>query len=184
MRSRFVLLLLLRPTTSGFTTVTRRVAQRPVGPKMAKRMTRRKRQSLVTSSRTQNSLVRTPPLGVRKQLRQEVGFACPDMLGSEHCGSPYLQWHHFDPEWHEEHHHRVKDMIALCAPHHDKAGVGAFTKDQLREFKARGAERALEVRGRFDWMRRQLLAVVGGMAVLDCPTIVQIGDHPIILGKA
>jgi hypothetical protein len=35
-------------------------------------------------------------------------------------------------------------------------------KEQLREFKRRATERAEEVKGRFEWMRHSLLAVVGG----------------------
>src|SRR3989442_14566184 len=119
---------------------------------------------------------RTPPLAVRRQLRQEIGFGCP-VPG---CGSPYLKWHHFDPSWREREHHDPQGMIALCAQHHDKADVGAFTKEQLHQFKREGRSRATEVRGRFDWMRHDLLAVVGGSFYHETPVIVQFRGEPMI----
>lgn len=52
-------------------------------------------------------------------------------------------------------------MIALCSEHHLKADAGAFTVDQLCEFKLKGAVNREELRGRFDWLRNKLLVVVG-----------------------
>jgi hypothetical protein len=69
---------------------------------------------------------------------------------------------------------------ALCSEHHDKADAGAYTKEQLREFKRRGAERAEDVKGRFDWMRYDLLAVVGGNFYYRTPVIFQYRSKPII----
>jgi hypothetical protein len=107
-------------------------------------------------------VTRTPPAGIRRALRQEVGFHCP----VDGCGNPYLTWHHFDPPWRVEHHHRVEGMIALCLDHAARADAGAFTNDQLRTLKREGRDRATAIRGRFDWMRRDLLAVVGGKFLL------------------
>lgn len=121
-------------------------------------------------------MTRKPPAKVRKQLRQEVGFRCP----VEGCGNPYLTWHHFDPPWHVENHHRPEGMIALCLDHAAKADGGAFTDDQLRTLKKNGRQRAEEVRGQFDWMRRDLLAVVGGCFYYEQPIIFQVGDKPCI----
>jgi hypothetical protein len=63
---------------------------------------------------------RTPPIAVRRKLRQEVGFACP----VPDCGSPYLTWHHFDPPWHVTPQHEPAGMIALC-----KSAPGAVTEN-------------------------------------------------------
>jgi hypothetical protein len=115
---------------------------------------------------------RTPPRATLRALRQEVGFCCP-VLG---CGSPYLTWHHFDPPWRVEHHHRPEGMIALCREHADQADNDAFTDDQLRELKRVGKARAQEVRGRFNWMRQDLLAVVGGNFYYRQPVIFEIGN--------
>lgn len=105
------------------------------------------------------------PVGVRKQLRQEVGFGCP----VPNCGNPYLTYHHFDPEWHVEQHHDPPRMIALCREHHDKAA--AFSKEQLRDMKRTALAQRNEVVGRFDWMRRDLLVIAGGNAFFEtkCP---------------
>jgi hypothetical protein len=110
-------------------------------------------------------------------LREEVSFHCPVIDGDGPiCGSPYLTWHHFDPPWRIEHHHRPEGMIALCRQHADEADAGAFTLEQQRQMKAEGLGRGTAVRGRFDWMRRDLLAIVGGSAYHDVPIPVMIGD--------
>ncbi len=119
---------------------------------------------------------RTPPINVRHELRREVGFGCP-MPG---CGNPYLYWHHFDPPWNERQHHDPAGMIALCGEHHAKADAGAFTKERLREFKRRGAECAGEIKGRLDWMRRSLLAVVGGNFYYETLIVFEFRNEPII----
>ena len=116
---------------------------------------------------------RTPPIEVRRELRREVGFGCP-VSG---CGNPYLEYHHFDPPWEEEHHHDPTRMIALCASHHAKAG--AWSKNQLRSMKLVSSNRP-EVRGRFEWMREDVLAVVGGNFFYETPKIVVYRDEPMI----
>jgi hypothetical protein len=68
-------------------------------------------------------------------------------------------------------------MIALCAEHHAKADAGAFTVEQLRELKSRPAR---VVVGRFDWRRRELLAVVGGNLYFETPVMVQHRGAPLI----
>ena len=115
---------------------------------------------------------RRPPRDVLRRLRAEVGFCCP----VEGCGNPYLTWHHFDPPWRIEHHHRVEGMIALCNEHANKADNGSFTDDQLRKLKAEGRARGLAARGRFDWMRNELLALVGGTFFYKCPLILRVGE--------
>lgn len=119
---------------------------------------------------------RTPPEGVKKILRDEVGFGCP-VPG---CGTPYLEWHHFDPPWRETPHHNPQGMIALCREHHIQADQGAFTTTQLHEFKKNGKDNWLAVQGKFNWMRNRLLAVVGGNFFYETPIIFQFKGTPII----
>ena len=122
-----------------------------------------------------NPLRRYPPAAVRRQLRQEVGFRCP-----AECGNPYLTWHHFDPPWAVEHHHRPDGMVALCLDHASRADAGAFTDDQIRQMKRQGIDRSVAVQGRFDWMRQDLLAVVGGNFYYKTPVILEIGERPCV----
>lgn len=116
---------------------------------------------------------RKPPRDVLRILRREVRFGCP----AEGCGRPYLTWHHFDPPWRIENHHRPEGMIALCREHADKADNGSYTDDQLREFKRSGRSMAQRVGGKFDWLRRELVSVVGGTLYYRCPTILQVNSH-------
>lgn len=118
-------------------------------------------------------LQRDPPAEVRRRLRHEVGFGCP----VPRCGSPFLEYHHFDPEWHIEHHHRPEGLIPLCPTHHAQAA--AFTVSQLRQFK-KVARAAASPSGRFEWMRRELVGAVGGCLYHETPILVQLGEEPMI----
>lgn len=118
---------------------------------------------------------RVPPKAVIMQLRQEVGFGCP-VLG---CGNPYLEWHHFDPPWREQEHHNPDGMIALCTHHHKKADGGAYTKEQLQEMKHNVVNAEL-VRGQFDWLRNDLLAVVGGILYHETLNILRVDGRDVI----
>lgn len=120
---------------------------------------------------------RTPPLGVRQQLRRDVGFGCPAPTSEGICGNPYLSWHHFDPPWAVRKHHEPQGMIALCTEHHNKADAGAYTVEQLRAMKAASHD---AIRGRFDWMRRALLIVAGGNFYFRTPVAVQLLGHPLV----
>ncbi|MHC9291546.1 hypothetical protein ACRCUN_03720 [Mycobacterium sp. LTG2003] len=110
---------------------------------------------------------------MKRFLRQEVAFGCP-VPG---CGNPYLQYHHFDPEWHIERHHDPARMVAICGEHHAKAR--AFTRAQCREFKENGAMRNRVVQGKFDWMRKEILGVAGGYHYGN-GAILTYGDHRLI----
>ena len=101
-----------------------------------------------------NLVTRNIPVAVKKILRKEVEFGCP----INNCGVPYLEYHHFDPPWHVENHHRPEGMIALCATHHAKAD--AFTIEQMREFKNNAQNEF--VKGRFEWLRERVLTRIGG----------------------
>ncbi len=67
-------------------------------------------------------------------------------------------------------------MIALCPEHHRKADAGAYTKAQLREFKNNAIAHSKDIIGRFDWLRNDLLVVIGGFFYYKKPQ-----DHPLAL---
>lgn len=96
------------------------------------------------------------------------------------CMNPYLEWHHFDPPWREREHQDPRGMIALCAEHHKKADAGAFTKDQLKLLKTNTGKNRREVAGRFDWLRRKILVVIGGSFFYDVDVALQISGKPIV----
>jgi hypothetical protein len=100
---------------------------------------------------------RTPPAEVRRALRKEVGFGCP-VPG---CRQALLTWHHFDPPWSVEQHHRPDGMIALCRPHHDAADHGTFSRDELRTFK-RSTSVGLPAIAVAPWSKREFLVRLGG----------------------
>jgi hypothetical protein len=95
------------------------------------------------------------------------------------CGNPYLEYHHFDPRWSIRQHHDPSGMIALCAEHHRKADVpGAFPVDYLRELK--NAPQGNLISGRFDWLLRDFVVVMGGAWAANCWVPVSYGDRPVI----
>jgi hypothetical protein len=118
---------------------------------------------------------RTPPIATIRELRNEVGFGCP----IQDCANPYLELHHFDPAWSEENHHRPSGMIALCSAHHKKADGGSYTKEQLHQLKGNSVQ-AEKVRGQFDWLRNDLLAVVGGNFFHEVLKIVVIDGREVV----
>jgi hypothetical protein len=71
-------------------------------------------------------------------------------------------------------------MIALCSEHHPKADAGAFTKDQLHAMKQEAAQRTIAIKSRFDWMRNDFLAVVGGNFYHETPVAVQFKGTPVV----
>lgn len=123
---------------------------------------------------------RTPPKAVLTALRQEVEFHCPVPVDDGVCGNPYLTWHHFDPPWRVEHHHRVEGMIALCQQHAAKADNGSYSDDQLRRFKREVGQHRKEISGRFEWMRRDLIAFVGGTFFARTPIVLELDGQPLV----
>ena len=115
------------------------------------------------------------PPEVKRMLRNEVGFGCP----VNGCGNPYLEYHHFDPPVSVRPHNEPHGMIALCAQHHKKADGGAYTIEQLHELKLDKANAKL-VKGNLDWLRRDLLAVVGGNFYYETPKIIDIDSHELV----
>jgi hypothetical protein len=100
-------------------------------------------------------VTRTPPANVIEQLREEVDFGCPI------CRSPLLTFHHFDPTWAVENHHRPAGMIALCKPHHDTADRGDFSRGELLAWKTSTAARG-PVKTQYPFSKRAFLTRLGG----------------------
>jgi hypothetical protein len=73
-------------------------------------------------------------------------------------------------------------MIALCRDHHPEADAGAYTREQLHAFKRRAQDRIPDVRGRFSWMRNELVTYVGGVQVVDhgSRVLVLYNERPVI----
>lgn len=115
------------------------------------------------------------PKKIKEILREEVGFGCP----VKDCGNPYLEYHHFDPPIHIKPHNDPKGMIALCAQHHKKADGNTYTVEQLHDFKMNRVH-SKQVRGNLDWLRRDLLSIVGGNLYYETPISVQIDGHNLV----
>lgn len=119
-------------------------------------------------------LDRKPPAAVRRQLRCEVGFGCP-VPG---CGKPFLEWHHFDPPWHEREHHDPTGMIALCGEHHKTADRGVFSKGELNAWKK--STSVGDVRATFPWAKREFLVRLGGVYHGGSQVAFAVNDQPVI----
>jgi hypothetical protein len=118
---------------------------------------------------------RTPPEDVRAILRREVGFLCPH----PHCKCPFLEYHHFDPPWHERQHHDPEGMIALCPTHHRKADN--FSKERLQKFKEHQKNHPVgDLPKTLDWLEYPLVVVMGSTIFEFCPYIFAINGKPII----
>lgn len=71
---------------------------------------------------------RIPPAKVKRELRQEANFGCAI------CGCPLIEYHHIIP-YSQVEHNDPDHMIAVCPNHHRLCDDGAFTRDELYEFK-------------------------------------------------
>ena len=119
---------------------------------------------------------RNPPLHVIEELRKEVGFICP----VNGCNSPYLTWHHFDPPWNIVNHHNLDGMIALCIKHHKQADNGAFLNEQLIEMKNINKHNVRILEGKFEWLRNELLIVIGGNIFINSKIAIQHKSEKVI----
>lgn len=113
-------------------------------------------------------------------LRKEVGFGCPV------CRSPFLEWHHFDPPWEDEHHWRPEGMIAMCPNCHGPADrrknkEGAYSKEELRKLK-RGDYSRIDVATRFPWWQNKtsVLVRIGGNYSDASSSALSVNGIPII----
>lgn len=115
------------------------------------------------------------PKQVKEILRRDVGFGCP----IRNCGNPYLEYHHFDPPVHIKPHNNPEGMIALCPQHHKKADGNAYTIEQLHQFKKNKINSAF-VSGNLEWLRRDILSIIGSNAFYDTPIPIQIDGHDVV----
>lgn len=114
---------------------------------------------------------RTPPAPIRRLLRQEVGFGCPL------CGSPHLEYHHFDPPFAQKAHHTPEGMLALCATCHDEADAGAFSLEKLRALKT---SKRTNVSSSFSWRRKHTVFSCAGTYAYKCNSMLQVHGIDII----
>lgn len=115
---------------------------------------------------------RTPPAHVRRQLRRESGFVC----AHPNCSEPYLEYHHFDPPWHIEQHHRSSGMIALCPTHHSRAET--WPVEQLRKWK--GKEIRDDVKAQIGWRRETTFFIAGNYLTRGCTNLLEVRGNRII----
>ena len=115
---------------------------------------------------------RRPPASIRRLLRKEAGFVC----AYPGCGEPYLEYHHFDPPWHVESHHRAEGMVAFCPSHHSRAD--AWTVEQIKEWKAKPASDY--ICAQVEWRREKTIFIAGNNVTLGCASLLKIDDRQII----
>ena len=125
------------PTGSTRTSYAGGSDVRPVGDAIVSAMPQTARFAMSTRSKKLTPRIsRTPPPRVLQELRTEVGFGCP----VPNCRQALLTWHHFDPPWKTEQHHRPAGMIALCQRHHSLADSGWQSKEYFRKLKISAAK--------------------------------------------
>ena len=100
------------------------------------------------------------------------------MCAHPDCDEPYLQYHHFDPQWHEEHHHRPEGN-ARALPHPPRSGrrlgqIARFANGRtwVRSLKQSGSK--------VQWTRDNTVFVVGGSIAIGCEILLMVNNEPII----
>lgn len=124
-----------------------------------------------------HKISRNIPAKVRRELRKEVNFGCPE----KNCGCPFLSYHHFAPPWHVKNHHNPDGMIALCLHHHKAADNGAYTDQQLKNLKTNPylTNQDLLI-GEISWKRHHILFDIGGNYFLGASEIYLRGKEKLI----
>lgn len=74
-------------------------------------------------------LSRYIPVPVEETVRTECGFGCAI------CGEIFVELHHFYPEYFEAKTHDPKCIVALCEKHHQMAGSGEISLDEIKKFR-------------------------------------------------
>lgn len=74
-----------------------------------------------------HGLSRDIPHEVKRIVRQECGFGCAI------CGNAVIEYHHFDPPFHDAHEHSPEGIIALCPACHIK--FDHISAQYMREFR-------------------------------------------------
>lgn len=120
-------------------------------------------------------VTRTPKKNIRELLRKEVNFGCP----VDGCGSPYLTWHHFEPQWSEREHHDPEGMIALCIRCHPLADGDRWTSEQLREMKSDPYVKYSEISDTYGYLRVSFETLVGNVAS-NVKNVLVINDERVI----
>lgn len=73
--------------------------------------------------------------GVRRQVRQECGFACVE------CGRLGQHYDHFAPEFDEAREHKAEGIALLCATCHQDKTSGRLSNTRIREQRAVAKEK-------------------------------------------
>jgi hypothetical protein len=116
------------------------------------------------------------PKEKRRYLRAEVNFGCP-VPG---CGNPYLTYHHFDPPYADGRVHNLDGMVALCLGHHKQADAGTWADDRLRAMKQAPFLAGDQVRGRLEWLSRDLFIYAGKNLVRNPGILLRVGGEQVI----
>jgi len=115
---------------------------------------------------------------VTEFLRREVNFGCP----FPGCGSPFLTWHHFDPPWKSEQHHRPEGMIALCVEHASYADGDHYTKERLRDLKANPFVRTA-LHHALPWEPESVTFKIGGFVAFGPRRALAIGGVDVLTAR-
>ena len=119
-------------------------------------------------------VMRDIPSETLRVLRKEAGFVCANPA----CSSPYLEFHHFDPPFALHPHHNPDGMIALCTGCHRRADAGAFSHDELRQWKS-SCRKPTSVTGHFDFKSEQVLLSAGGGVFVGAETLLTLNGSRI-----
>lgn len=77
-----------------------------------------------------HGLKRPIPEHVKREVRQRCGFGCVI------CGNAYIQYDHFDPEFHEATEHNANGITLLCGDHHTRKSAKKISIDTIKRANA------------------------------------------------
>ncbi len=119
-------------------------------------------------------LSRDIPSDIKRVVRQKCGFGCVV------CGLGIVQYEHVAPEFKDAREHDPNAIALLCPQCHAKVTTGMWSKARVK--LAMRSPKCLQQgysREFFDIVDDHPSLQFGGMLLKNCPTPIQVGDHPL-----
>lgn len=118
------------------------------------------------------TISRDPSWAIKQQLRQEACLGCVD------CGAPFLQYHHIIP-WHEEHHNRPEDMVAVCPTCHTRFDIMNRDKQYRKKKNPYNATKS-HIFSEMEFLIGLAHFMVGGNTFMNVPNLVCFNNSPVV----
>lgn len=122
-----------------------------------------------------HGLSRTVPAAVKREIRQRCGFGCVV------CGSAYIEYEHFDPDFADATEHNPAGMTLLCSQCNQKRARGRLSAQTVANANAN--PRCLQQGFSseiFDFSSEPVEIVFAGVIFYNCSHVIVVNGLPLL----